>query len=128
MCCLPQEVAGKSVGRGRAICLLTTAEMDVRRLRRKNAKALWLAIEQPEREAAKATRVAKLKRQQDRAIRWMKGLMTPIPPWTTTTTTAATLKIHHLPRTPTSAPAIEGAKDRGGSGEGAPPPLNIIIF
>ena len=43
---------------------LTTAETDVRRLRRKNAKALRIAIEQSEREAseaaAEAARLAKL--------------------------------------------------------------------
>ena len=32
---------------------LTMAKMDVRRLRRKNAKALWLAIELSKREASK---------------------------------------------------------------------------
>jgi hypothetical protein len=46
---------------------LTTAETDARRLRRKNAKALRLAIEQSEREvteaAVEAARMAKLKRQ-----------------------------------------------------------------
>ena len=57
--------------------MLMTAEMNARRLRRKNTKALRLAIEQSEREATKATievaRVIKLKQQQDRAIQLMKG-------------------------------------------------------
>ena len=34
--------------------LLATAETDGRRLHRKNAKALWITIEQSEREAAEA--------------------------------------------------------------------------
>lgn len=50
-----------------------------RRLRRKNAKALWLAIEKSEGEAKEAAAevawVAKLKWQQDRAIRRMNGLI-----------------------------------------------------
>ena len=58
---------------------LTTAETDARRLGRKNAKALRLAIEQSEREAKEAAaekvRVARLKREQDRAVRRMKGLI-----------------------------------------------------
>ena len=58
---------------------LMTAETDTRRLRRKNAKALWLVIEQSEWEAkeavAEAARLAKLKRQQEKAIRRMKGLI-----------------------------------------------------
>ncbi|KAE8797919.1 Phosphorylated carbohydrates phosphatase [Hordeum vulgare] len=51
---------------------LTTAETDARRLRRKNTKALRIAIEQSEREAAVATteaaRLAKLKRQRDKEV------------------------------------------------------------
>ena len=58
---------------------LTTAEIDARRLRRKNAKALRLAIEQSEREALEkakeAARLAKLRRQQDRAVQRLKGLV-----------------------------------------------------
>lgn len=58
---------------------LTTAKMDVRRLRRKNAKALRIAIEQSEREAAEAVaeavRLVKLKRQQDREVRRLKWLV-----------------------------------------------------
>ena len=54
-------------------------EMDARRLRRKNAKALRIAIEQSERKAAEAAaeaaRLAKLKRQQDREVRRLKGLV-----------------------------------------------------
>ena len=53
--------------------------MDARHLRRKNVKALRLAIEQSEREAKEAAaekaRVARLKREQDRAVRRMKGLI-----------------------------------------------------
>ena len=41
---------------------LTTVETDARRLRWKNTKALRIAIEQFEREAAAAARLAKLKR------------------------------------------------------------------
>ncbi|KAE8784468.1 Phosphorylated carbohydrates phosphatase [Hordeum vulgare] len=40
---------------------LTTTETNVWRLRRKNAKALCIAIEHSEREAAEAARLAKLK-------------------------------------------------------------------
>ena len=58
---------------------LTTVDIDARRLYPKNAKALRLAIEQSEREAkekaTEAARLAKLKRQQDRAIRRLKGLI-----------------------------------------------------
>ena len=58
---------------------LTTAEMDARRLRRKNAKALRLVIEQSEREALEkakeAARLAKLRRQQDRGVQRLKGLV-----------------------------------------------------
>ena len=58
---------------------LTMAETDARRLRRKNAKALRLANEQSEREAKeKATEaawLAKLWRQQDRAVQRLKGLV-----------------------------------------------------
>ena len=49
--------------------------MDARRLRRKNAKVLQVAIEQSEREAAEAARVAKLNRQHDMVVRRMKGLI-----------------------------------------------------
>ena len=60
-------------------CSLTTAETNSWRLHRKNAKALRLAIEQSEREAKEAAtekaRVARLKREQDRAVRRMKGLI-----------------------------------------------------
>ena len=52
---------------------------DARWLWRKNAKALRLAIEQTEREAeeaaSQAARLAKLKRQQDRAVQRLKGLI-----------------------------------------------------
>ena len=58
---------------------LTTAETAARRLRWKNAKVLRLAIEQSEREAKEAAaekaQVARLKREQDRAVRRMKGLI-----------------------------------------------------
>ena len=58
---------------------LMTTETDARRLQRKNTKALRLAIEQSEREAKEAAtekaRVARLKREQDRAVRRMKGLI-----------------------------------------------------
>ena len=58
---------------------MVSAKSDARRLRRKNAKALRLAIEQSEREAKEAAaekaRVARLKREQDRAVRRMKGLI-----------------------------------------------------
>ncbi|KAE8801424.1 Phosphorylated carbohydrates phosphatase [Hordeum vulgare] len=51
---------------------LTTTKLDARRLHRQNAKALWLAIEKSEHEAkekaTEAARLAKLKRQQDRAV------------------------------------------------------------
>lgn len=60
-------------------CSLTTAETDARRLRRKNAKARRLAIEQSEHEAAeaavKASQVAKLKWQHDWVVWWMKMLI-----------------------------------------------------
>ena len=53
--------------------------MDARRLRRKNAKALRLAIEESEREALKkakeAARLAKFRHQQDPAIQRLKGLI-----------------------------------------------------
>ncbi|KAE8784107.1 Phosphorylated carbohydrates phosphatase [Hordeum vulgare] len=76
---------------------LTTTETDTPRIQQKNATALRLAIEQSERrvkEAATETvRVAKLKREKDRAVRRMKGLMVPsdsddeaAPPSTTTKT------------------------------------------
>ena len=58
---------------------LTPAETDACRLRRKNLKALRLAIEQNEREAREkameAARLAKLRRQQDRAVQRLKGLV-----------------------------------------------------
>ncbi|KAE8797459.1 Phosphorylated carbohydrates phosphatase [Hordeum vulgare] len=58
---------------------LTTAEKDARRLRRKNAKAPRLAIEQSEREAKEAakekTRLARLKQEQDKAVRRIKELI-----------------------------------------------------
>jgi hypothetical protein len=58
---------------------LTTAEIDARWLHRKNAKALRLAIEESEREArekeTEVARLEKLKRQQDRAVRHLKGLI-----------------------------------------------------
>lgn len=73
--------------------------------------------------------MAKLKRQQDRAIRRMKGLTVisdsssndddrhgPAP------------TIHHLWQTPTVAAVTRRAKDRRGSGENAPPPFTIIVF
>ena len=54
-------------------------ESDARRLRQKNTKALRLAIEQSEREtlekAKEAARLAKLRRQQDRAVQRLKGLV-----------------------------------------------------
>ena len=56
---------------------LTEAETKARRLRRINAKQLRLGIEQSKWEAAvtvaKATRVAKLKRKQDRIVRRLQG-------------------------------------------------------
>ena len=58
---------------------LTTAETGARLLCLKNDKALRLAVEQSEREAkekaTEAARLAKLKGQQDRAIRCLKGLI-----------------------------------------------------
>ncbi|KAE8796785.1 Phosphorylated carbohydrates phosphatase [Hordeum vulgare] len=58
---------------------LMTAETDAQHLRRKNAKELRLAIKQSEREAKEATeekaRLARLKREQDRVVRRMKGLI-----------------------------------------------------
>ena len=55
-----------------------TTETEAGRLRWKNAKALRLAIEQSEREAkekaTEAARLAKLRRQQDRAVQRLKGL------------------------------------------------------
>ena len=58
---------------------LTVAEKDAHRLRQKNAMVLQLAIEQSEWEAnkavAEAARVAKLKRQQDKSVRRLKGLV-----------------------------------------------------
>ncbi|KAE8788309.1 Phosphorylated carbohydrates phosphatase [Hordeum vulgare] len=58
---------------------LTTVETDAQRLRRKNAKTHRIAIEESEREAAKAAaeavRLAKLKREQDREIRWLERLV-----------------------------------------------------
>ncbi|KAE8813853.1 Phosphorylated carbohydrates phosphatase [Hordeum vulgare] len=47
---------------------LTTARTNEWWLRRKNAKALWIAIEQSECEAAEEARLAKLKRQQEREV------------------------------------------------------------
>lgn len=78
---------------------LTMAEMDVRRLRRKNVKALRLSIEQSEREEAeKAAKVTLLVKQQNHDIRRMADFidsssddsdvtsspMTPLPPLTPT--------------------------------------------
>ncbi|KAE8804498.1 Phosphorylated carbohydrates phosphatase [Hordeum vulgare] len=58
---------------------LTSAQTNARRLRRKNAKALRLAIKQSEREpkekATEAPRLEKLKRQQGLAVRWLKWLI-----------------------------------------------------
>ena len=58
---------------------LATAETNARRLRQKNAMVLRLTIEQSEWEAnkaaAEAARVAKLKRQQDKSVRRLKGLV-----------------------------------------------------
>ncbi|KAE8785196.1 Phosphorylated carbohydrates phosphatase [Hordeum vulgare] len=58
---------------------LTTAETSVRHLRQKNAKAFQLAIEQSEREAKELAeekaRLAKMKREQDRVVRRMNGLI-----------------------------------------------------
>ena len=54
---------------------LMAAKTDARGLRRKNIKALRLAIEQSERKAKEAARVAKLKQEQDRVVRRMKGLI-----------------------------------------------------
>ena len=58
---------------------LMTAETSARWLRRKNAKALRLAIEQSKREekeaAAEKARVVRVEREQDRAVRWMKGFI-----------------------------------------------------
>ncbi|KAE8774599.1 Phosphorylated carbohydrates phosphatase [Hordeum vulgare] len=58
---------------------LTTAETDARRLQQKNAKALRIAIEQFEREATEtatdASRLAKLKWEQDREVLRLKGLV-----------------------------------------------------
>ncbi|KAE8821710.1 Phosphorylated carbohydrates phosphatase [Hordeum vulgare] len=58
---------------------LTTAETDTRRLRWKNAKALRLAIEYSEREAKELeeenVRLTKMKREQDRVVPRMKGLI-----------------------------------------------------
>ncbi|KAE8773097.1 Phosphorylated carbohydrates phosphatase [Hordeum vulgare] len=58
---------------------LVMAETNARRLRRKNAKALRLAIEQLKHATKDATteavRVAKLKREPDRMVRQMKGLI-----------------------------------------------------
>ena len=49
-----------------------TAETDARRLRRKNAKALRLAIEQSKREekeaAAEKARVVRVEREQDEEV------------------------------------------------------------
>ena len=113
------------------------AETDARRLRRKNAKALQVAIEHSEREAKEAAeekaRVTKLKRELDREVRRMKGLIvlsdsdsdsdngdcdscTP-PPQTT--------KSLHQLWTPTAASATGRAKARRGSGE-APPSSSLI--
>ena len=56
-----------------------TAETDARRLRRKNAKVLRLAIKLSEREslekAMNAARLDKLGRQQDRVVQCLKGLV-----------------------------------------------------
>ncbi|KAE8778824.1 Phosphorylated carbohydrates phosphatase [Hordeum vulgare] len=58
---------------------LTTVEIDTQRLQRKNAKALQLAIEQSEREAkelaGEKARLVKMKREQDRVVLRMKGLI-----------------------------------------------------
>ena len=58
---------------------LTTVQTDACRLRRKNAKELRLAIEQSEHELKEAATekalVARSKREQDRAVRRMKGLI-----------------------------------------------------
>ncbi|KAE8800941.1 Phosphorylated carbohydrates phosphatase [Hordeum vulgare] len=58
---------------------VSTAETDVPRLRRKNANALRLAIEQLElvakEAAAEAAQIAKLKRERERVVHRMKGLI-----------------------------------------------------
>ncbi|KAE8792275.1 Phosphorylated carbohydrates phosphatase [Hordeum vulgare] len=51
---------------------LSAAVMEARWLRRKNVKVLRIAIERSEREVAW---LAKLKRHQDREVRWLKGLV-----------------------------------------------------
>ena len=51
------------------------AKTGARRLRRKNAKALRIAIEQSERETTEAAQLAKLKRQQEMEVRWLKWLV-----------------------------------------------------
>ncbi|KAE8787776.1 Phosphorylated carbohydrates phosphatase [Hordeum vulgare] len=57
---------------------LTAAETGARWLRSKKAKALWITIEQSEREApdaaAEVARLAKLKREHDNEVR-LKGLV-----------------------------------------------------
>ncbi|KAE8769190.1 hypothetical protein D1007_59217 [Hordeum vulgare] len=57
------------------IPVLAPPETDARRLRRKNAKAPRIAIEQSKHEATEAARLAKLKREQDREVRRLKGLV-----------------------------------------------------
>ncbi|KAE8773309.1 Bifunctional dihydroflavonol 4-reductase/flavanone 4-reductase [Hordeum vulgare] len=58
------------------LSVLTTVETDARRLRRKNVKALWIAMEQSEREVAEAVaRLAKIKQEQDKEVSRLKGLV-----------------------------------------------------
>ncbi|KAE8800598.1 Phosphorylated carbohydrates phosphatase [Hordeum vulgare] len=58
---------------------LTTIETNARRLRRKNTKALRIAIEQSKREAVEvameAAQLTKIKSERDREVRWLKGLI-----------------------------------------------------
>jgi hypothetical protein len=75
-------VRGRGLGRWRTgptgLCsppAAAGAETKARRLRTLNAKQLRLGIEQSERDAAKAARVAKLKRQQDRVVRRLQGFI-----------------------------------------------------
>ncbi|KAE8771586.1 hypothetical protein D1007_56542 [Hordeum vulgare] len=49
----------------------------------KERQAIWLVIElsecEPKEKVIEVARLAKLKRQQDRAVRWLKGLITLSP-------------------------------------------------
>ncbi|KAE8787780.1 Phosphorylated carbohydrates phosphatase [Hordeum vulgare] len=97
---------------------LTRAGTNARHLRQKNAKALRLAIEQPEREAKEAAeenvRLVRLKREQDTTVERMRGSL-PSPTTATTTAPPATTKTLRQARTAIVASAIQRGKVQRGS-------------